>query len=136
MKTLSKLLAHRQAVLQQARLANLAFAFATLDRFASRVARAGIRGVVTLKPANPDEERYLATLTPHAGSQSVIEEHFTDEDLLELADVLGFASGDAETEVTFAVEDIDEAFVAPLRLELEREGIRIDATDATSDALA
>ena len=49
MKKLSTLLTQRQALLRQARLANLAFAYTTLMEFAHRIARAQLSGRVTLK---------------------------------------------------------------------------------------
>ena len=44
---ISLLLAQRQALLAQVRLANFAFAYARLGDFAVRIARAGLRGTVT-----------------------------------------------------------------------------------------
>jgi hypothetical protein len=126
MKKLSTLLAQRQAVLRQARLANLAFAYRTLGIFERRVARAHLSGRVVLKPAAPHAERYWAVLLALEGSQSVIEEHFTDEDLMELADVLGFIAGNDSAEITFRLEELAEGFLVPLRVELEREGVKID----------
>ena len=63
MNKLSMLLSRRPALLRQTRLANLAFAFATLDGFVQRIARAQIRGRVNVKHAAPDADRYWASLT-------------------------------------------------------------------------
>ena len=130
MKKLSILLTERERLLRQARLANLAFAYHTLGDFAERIGRAQLRGAVSLEPVAPAEERYCATLSALEGSQSVIEEHFTDEDLMELADVIAFATGHSGLEMTFRLEEVPDVFLAPLRAELEREGIAIDRPDA------
>ena len=130
MKKLSTLLARRAALLRHARLANLAFAYATLQNFATRISRARLGGRVTLKHAAPQAERYWATLTALDHSQSVIEEHFTDEDLMEMADVVSFVTGNDALDITFALEDLAEVFLVPLRVELEREGVAIDRAPA------
>ena len=130
MKKLSTLLTQRQALLRQARLANLAFAYTTLGDFTRRIARGQLSGRVTLKPPAPQADRYWASLTAVEGSQSVIEEHFTDEDLMDLADVLRFVTGNDALEFTFRLGELTETFLAPLRVELEREGVMIDKSDA------
>ena len=135
MKKLSTLLTQRQALLRQARLANLAFAFAKLSEFGRRIARARLIGSVTLRHAAPHADRYWASLTALDGNQSVIEEHFADEDLMDLADVLAFITGSDALDITFRLEEIEEIFLVPLRVELEREGIVIDPCEARRDAL-
>jgi hypothetical protein len=123
---LSILLAQRSALLRQARLANLAFAYEALAKFAARIARAQLRGAVLLKSAAPDQERYCATLTALEGSQAVLDEHFTDEDVMELADVVAFLRGNLAADDAFRLEEVAERLLAPLRAELERAGIAID----------
>ena len=123
---LSNILAQRQALLRQARLANLAFAYQTLSRFADRIARARLTGRVRLEQAAPDAERYWASLTALDGNQSVIEEHFTDDDIMDLADVISFSTGNEILGVTFRIEDLAGRFLAPLRAELEQAGVAID----------
>ena len=130
MKKLSTLLSRRRDLLRQARLANLAFAFVTLQKFSRRITRAQLDGRVTLAHAAPHAERYWASLTALEMNQSVIEEHFTDEDVMELADVVAFATGNDALDITFDLEDLEELFVFPLREELDREGIVIDQTTA------
>ena len=132
MKKLSTLLSRRPDLLRQARLANLAFAFATLQKFALRIKRGQLDGRVTLAHAAPDAERYWASLTPLAMNQSVIEEHFTDEDVMDLADVVAFTTGNEALDLTFDLEDLEELFLRPLQEELDREGIVID--QPTADA--
>jgi hypothetical protein len=122
---LSQLLSQRADLLRQVRLANVAYAYQTLGEFATRVTRAGLCGRVVLKPVNPEEDRYCVTLIALEASQSIIEEHFTDEDLALLADVIGFATGHPAHELTFDIEDLRGDFVAPLRTELERAGVQI-----------
>ena len=60
---LSKLLATRQRLLRQTQLANLAYAYPTLRRFAVRIGNANLSGLVKLRPADPEDESYWATLT-------------------------------------------------------------------------
>jgi hypothetical protein len=132
---LSTLLTQRPSLLRQARLANLAFAYATLTTFADRIARGRLRGAVVLKSAAPEIERFCATLTALEGSQSVLDEHFTEEELMELADVIAFLIGKMVADETFRLDELAEKFLAPLRVELEREGIAIDDTRAPSDAV-
>lgn len=122
---LSHLLVQRSDLLRQVRLANLAFAYHTLREFSQRVARGQLRGRVTLKPVDPAEERYCVTLTALETNQSLIEEHFSDEDLLILADVLGFATGHPAHELTFQIDQLHE-FIDPLRVDLERAGVALD----------
>lgn len=123
---LTQLLRGREALLRQTALANLAFAYQTLDAFAGRIARARLVGRVNLKPAAPDEDRYWATLTALEGSQAVIEEHFSDEDLMDFADAVAYATGRENFDVTFPLEDFAENFLPPLRHALEQAGIAID----------
>ena len=87
-----QLLFHRQALLRQARLANLAFACQQLSGYADRIARAGLTGEVRLHETGSESEGYGAALTALQGSQAVIEEHFTDEDLLELAELVAYGT--------------------------------------------
>lgn len=123
---LSKLLTTRQALLRQAQLANLAFAYAVLDRFATRIANANLRGLVKLRPADPTEERFWATLRALEGNQSVLEEHFADHELIEFADAMAFAAEEEFTELDFRLEELSEKFLLPLRHMLELSGVEID----------
>jgi len=135
MKKLSTLLTQRPDLLRQTRLANLAFAYATLEEFVARIARAQLHGPVVLRPPRPEEEQYWASLTALAGAQSVIEEHFADEDLLELSDVVAFATGQEAAEWSFPIEELGGRYLVPLRAELEREGIAIDQGATPRDAV-
>ena len=123
---LSLLLARRQTLLHQLRLANVAFAHAKLSEFARRIARARLHGEIRVQQPAPAAERYWAAVTALAGHQSVIEEHFTDEDLTDLADALAFILGTTDLDVTFPVEQLDERFLAPLRRQLEQGGVFLD----------
>ncbi|MSU51673.1 MAG: hypothetical protein EXS37_21710 [Opitutus sp.] len=135
MKKLSTLLTQREALLRQVRLANLAFAYTTLEDFVCRIARAQLRGRVALQHAAPDEERYWASLTAIDGNQSVIEEHFSDEDIMDLADVIAFSTANEALDLTFRLEELGEVFLTPLRAELAGAGIALDRPGATSDAV-
>lgn len=123
---LSLLLTLRPALLRQARLANLAFAYWKLSDFAGRIARARLRGEINLKQATPDAGRYWASLTALEGNQSVIEEHFSDEDLMDFADAIALTTGESNLDLTFRIEQLPERFLAPLRLKLEQGGVFID----------
>lgn len=125
---LSLLLAQREALLLQARLANLAFAYAKLSETAVRISRAGLRGSVTLRQPTPKAEASWVPLLALEGNQSVIEEHFTDEDLTDLADAVAFIRGESPLDVTFRIEELAERFVAPLRHLLEQAGVTFDHT--------
>lgn len=124
---LSSLLAQRAMLLRQARLANLAFAYTRLRGFAARISRAKLRGTVILKHAAPGAGQYWAALTAIDGNQSVIEEHFADEDISDLADIVAFTTGAADLEMTFPIEELAQRFLAPIRPELEHAGIRFDS---------
>lgn len=126
---LSNLIAQRPELLRQVRLANLAHAYQTLLDFAARVSRTRLQGSVLLRPVNPDEERFCVTLTALESNQSVIEEHFSDEDLIVLADVLGYATGHPTHELSFEIDQLDE-FLLPLRTDLERAGIQVDPSSS------
>jgi hypothetical protein len=130
---MNQLLDAREALQRQAGLANLAFAYETLREFAERIARGKLQGEVTLKSADTTSERYWATLTPHHGSQSVIEEHFTEEDLTDFADAVSFATGHEEFEATFSLEEFPQAFLVPLRSVLEQAGVEFES-DSVSTA--
>lgn len=122
----NELLETREALQRQASMANLAFAYETLREFAQRIARARLKGEVNLKSADPDADRYWATLTARHGRQSLIEEHFTEEDLTDFADAISYATGHDDFEATFSIEDFPQAFLAPLRSALEQSGIVMD----------
>jgi hypothetical protein len=132
---LSALLQQRQVLLKKVHLANLAFAYHSLAAFAARIARARLAGRVTLRPVAPAEERFWPMLQAHEGSQAVIEEHFSDEDLLDLADIISSSTGDPTREVTFQLEELMETFALPLRAELEKHGVEIDFDGAARDAV-
>lgn len=122
---LSHLIAQRAELLRQVRLTNLAYAYQSLLEFSERVSRVGLKGRVLLKPVNPEEDRFCVMLTALEGNQSVIEEHFSDEDLVLLADVLGYATGHPTHDLSFEIGHLDE-FLEPLRNDLERSGVRMD----------
>ena len=126
---LSKLLASRQSILRQAHLATLAHAFMTTKRLANRIAHAKLRGRVRLQPVNPHEERYWPTLTALEGNQSLIEEHFSDEDLVDLADAAVLAIESDYSELEFRIEELPDKFLGPLRTALDEAGVVLDLDD-------
>lgn len=124
---LSFLLVQHRTFLQHARLTHLAYAYAKLAEFARRIERARLRGLVRLQQAAPDAGIYSASLLAiHGCSQSVLEEHFSDEDVMDLADVVAYVRGESGLDLTFPLEELAERFLAPLHHELERAGVEID----------
>jgi len=128
---LSQLLATRKTIIRQANLANLAYAYATLTRLATRVAAARLHGLVQLRQAGSgdQEEPHWASLTALEGNQSVIEEHFDDDDLMALADAIVYAIGGEFSDLEFKIEELPGKYVAPIRRALEKAGIAIDLAD-------
>lgn len=124
---LSKLLATRQALRRQTQLANLAYAYITLQLFTARIANANLRGLVRLRSADPTDERFWASLTALEGNQSVIEEHFTDHELMKLADAVSYAGEGEFGEIDFRLEELGEQYLQPLRHALSHAGVVIDA---------
>ena len=123
---LSKLLHQREALLRQTRLANLAYAYRRLGDYAGRIAGARLRGKVCLQPADPAAERYWPVLTALEGNQSVIEEHFTDENILELEELIFFITGEDGADTIFRWEEFAARFVRPLRRQLIQAGISLE----------
>lgn len=129
-----QLLHQREALLRKARLANAAFAYHELGLYAARIARGRLQGEVTLQPADPAADRPWPTLTANEGSQAVLEEHFLDQDIAALADLLAFLTeGKAATEYTFRLEELDSRFRTPLRGELAAAGIVLTPDEAATE---
>jgi hypothetical protein len=117
---LTQLLHQRDALIRQARLANVAFAYQRLRDFAARIARARLKGVVTLHGGDPAGEQPWPRLVADEGRQSAIEEHFLDEDVIELADILAFLHDTGRLdELSFRIEDIGPRYLPRLLHELE-----------------
>jgi hypothetical protein len=128
-----QLLQQRDALLRQARLANAAFAYRRLAAFAGRIARARLHGAVTLRPGDPLENLPWPELIADEGSQAVIAEHFLDEDIIELADILAFLSGhDQPAEYAFRLEELGGRFLPGLRRELEQAGVTLEPDAPTN----
>lgn len=124
---LSKLLASRELVLAQARLANLAYAYSTLKSLAGVIRRGRLSGLVRLSQPNENEERYWASLTALSGSQAVLDEHFSDDDVAAMADAIAFVRAESGLDLTFALEELESTYVAPLETQLERAGVSFDS---------
>lgn len=119
-----KLLHHRGALLRSARLANLAFAYARLGEFSARLRRAGLLGALTLELPDDENERFWPALVAHGAAPSLVEEHFLDEEILELVDVLAFLREEGEpVDDTFSCESIDRCWRPRLRERLRQEGV-------------
>lgn len=131
----SQLLHHREALLREARLANLAFAYSRLSDYAERIARAGLHGPVTLYGADPEADRFWPALVAHRGNQSVIDEHFLDEDMLELDELLMFLEDEGwDVEFTFDLETMPQRYLPALRVELEKAGVAPPTSAPSADS--
>lgn len=123
------LIRQRDQLVRQAWLANLSFAHHRLGDFGARIARAHLHGEVVLSVADPSTDHPWPALEAREGSQAVIEEHFLDRDIAELADILVFLSEDhGVTEFTFRLEDLETRFLPPVRRALEEAGVDPGAT--------
>ena len=120
---LSTLLSIHERLLQHARLANMACAYATLRRFALRVRQMRLYGLVELSQPDATIDHNWAELTALEGSQAQLEEMFTDEDLMDLADAVAFARGIAGMAIQFRLEELETEFVLPLEAALRRAGV-------------
>lgn len=129
---LSKLLASRNRLIEQARLANTAYAYATLRRCAAVARRAGLSGPVQLQQPDIEMQRYWTSISPVCGNASVYEEHFSDDDVVALADAIAFATGVPAVDFTFQIDELEQEFLAPLAEELEKAGISLDAVEPSS----
>ena len=112
---LSNLLATREFLIRQANLANMAFAFTTLKGLADRIESSRLTGLVALRQADESEDQYWASLTALELRQSVIEEHFSEDDVTEMADAISFSTATEFSEMNFRLEHLDE----PLRCAVE-----------------
>lgn len=120
---LSQLLMEREALMQKMRLSNLAYAYAELSNVVARINRAQLRGAVSLQ--QPVADRPWPLLVAKEGSQSVLEEHFTDEDIVDLANLFAFVFRGCTEEIVFRWEDLAERFLLPLKEKLDRAGVTI-----------
>lgn len=130
---ISELLAFRKTLIRQTTLANMAHAYVVLQRFEQRIARGELRGSVHFQRVHdPANATYWCSLTALEGNQSVLDEHFTEEDLVELGEALPFALDRESDELDFRLEEFSERFVEPLRHQLTRSGIENDVDAASS----
>ena len=132
---LTALLAQRQALLRQAHLANLAFAYQRLGEFAQRIARARLHGPVVLKRADPENGREWPVLVALRGSQAVLDEHFSEEDIIDLTDVVAYALDARDDEVAFDLRELKPLFQDPVRRALEEAGVRLDGVPPAPQCL-
>lgn len=123
---LSKLIGSRSILLETARLANVGYAYITLKRLAAVVKRGELSGIVQLQQPNEQLELLEAQLTGLTARQSALEEHFSDEDVGEMADAIAFARGVTDLDVTFPIENLRRDYVRPLEIALKMAGITVD----------
>ena len=130
---LSKLVGDREKLKRQMYLADLAYSYQTVCRAAERIARARLKGLVHLRQTANQEDGYDVSLVAVELSQSLIEEHFTDREICEVADAIAFARSEHEVNVQFAIEDLREMYGAPLRALLHKAGVEIDGESQACD---
>lgn len=124
---LSALLASRSTILRQAALAHTAAAWLTLQHASLRVAAAGLSGTVHLRQADPEnDEEPWATLASDEIRASVLDEHFTEDDLIELADAIAYATDASHADLEFRIETLNESYAQPLLATLQKAGVTID----------
>ena len=122
-----QLLHQRDALIRQARLANVAFAYQRLRDFTTRISHAGLRGAVTLRGGDPAGELPWPELVAEEFSQSAIEEHFLDEDVIELADILSYLHDTSHLgSLSFRLQDLGPRYLPRLRHELETAHVAPD----------
>jgi hypothetical protein len=115
-----ELLNRRNELLREARLANVAYAYQWLGDFAERIERAGLRGSVTLRGPDPEQEGATAELIASDFSQAVVQEHFLDEEIAELHAVLAFVHGAGIiAELPLRLDEIATRYLPSLRQALE-----------------
>lgn len=120
----SELLHQRDMLLRQARLANVAFAYEWLRDFARRARCARVQGVLTLRDGDPGDGQPWPLLEADETNASVLAEHFLDEDVVELADILAYVNDGARpAERRFRLEELEGVIIPALRRELEGAGV-------------
>lgn len=131
-----ELLNRRSQLLREARLANVAYAYQWLGDFTERIERAGLRGSVTLRGPDFEQERATAELIAHGFSQAVVQEHFLDEEIAELHAVLAFVHGAGLIpELRLQLEEIAARYLPSLRQALEAaEVLPREETSSIEDA--
>ncbi len=118
------LLNYRDELVRHARLANVAYAYQWLTDFSARVAQSGLRGEVMLRAADAEGNPRKPRLHAVDFNQSVVQEHFLDEEIAELSDVLAFAhNGSLIVELKFRIEEVAARFLPALRRELEESEV-------------
>lgn len=131
---LSALLASRPTILRQAALAHAAAAWLTLHHASLRIAAGGLHGHVRLRHGdNVDGEAPWTLLTSDEIRPSVLEEHFTDDDILEIAEALAYATDAERVDVTFRIESLGEVYATPLLQSLEKAGVTLDINERSID---
>ena len=136
---LTHLLAAREGLVRRATLANMAFAYRLLSGFTERIHRAGLRGLVNIKSPEASGENW-SSLTALEGSQARLEEHFSEEDVMDLTDAIRYVvGGEMVIDLSFRIEEIDDMFLVPLRDTLQDYGVVMDlpavsSTEATSSS--
>ena len=119
-----QLLNQRDHLLRQARLANLAYAYARLQTFVARCDRAGLAGPLVLREGDADDGLPWPTLAADDVSPAVLQEHFLEEEIVEFGDILTFIDGGTRLrERELVPREIAQSVLPALRRELESAGL-------------
>lgn len=134
--SLTQLLQAREALVRRATLANMAYGYQLLSEFSERIRRAGLRGLVAVRSPETSGENW-ASLVALEGSQSRLDEHFSEEDVMDLTDAIRYVTGgEIHIDLTFRIEDVAQMFLVPLRDTLQGFGVILDLPITGSPAAA
>lgn len=123
---LTQLLQTREALVRQATLANMAYGYRLISEFSERIRRAGLRGLVAVRSPETNGENW-ASLVALEGSQARLDEHFSEEDVMDLTDAIRYVTGgEIHIDLTFRIEDLAQMFLTPLRDTLQGFGVILD----------
>lgn len=126
------LLNYRDELVRHARLANVAYAYQWLTDFSARVAQSGLRGQVVLRGADTEGNAVRPVLQATDFSQAVVQEHFLEDEVAELANVLAFVhQGSLIIELKFRLEEVGPRFLPVLRRELEESDVLLPEEPAS-----
>jgi len=131
---LTELLQARDSLVRRATLANMAYGYRLLSEFSERIRRADLRGLVAIRSPETNGENW-ASLVALEGSQARLDEHFSEEDVMDLTDAIRYVTGgEIHIDLTFRIEDVGHMFLTPLRDTLQGYGVVFDSAPGSTQA--
>lgn len=131
---LTQLLQERELLVRRATLANMAYGYQLLSGFSERIRRVGLQGLVTVRSPEINGQNW-AELVAIEGSQARINEHFSEEDVMDLTDAIRYVTGgEIHIDVTFRIENLADMFLAPLRDTLKDFNVILDLPPSTGSS--